>query len=237
MEDTRPLSSPIPTVITTNTDVSEARLESQEVHKYLLAKSYFDCREYERCAAVFLPSGLPRGPLSSSSPKAPKQGLLKPGKGKSKDYAETAGIGSIPSRDTLSKLSQKALFLALYAKFMVGEKRKDEECEMVLGPADGGSTVNRELVGIARALEGWFASRNPEQNGGGWLEYLYGVVLSKGKNEDDAKRWLLRSVHLCPFNWGAWLELSELLGSVEEVRSLSKEPSPSTDLCPYSSNR
>jgi anaphase-promoting complex subunit 8 len=31
------------------------------------------------------------------------------------------------------KLSQKSLFLALYAKYLAGEKRKEEETEMVLG--------------------------------------------------------------------------------------------------------
>ena len=219
MEDTGLPPPPLPTVISTNPDVLEARLEAQEVHKYLLAKSYFDCREYERCAAVFLPSGLPRGPLSSSSPKAQKQSLFKASKGKSKDPGQAAGIMSLSPHGTLPKLSQKSLFLSLYAKYMVGEKRKDEESEMVLGPADGGSTINKELAGISRALETWFAARSPEQNGGGWLEFLYGVVLAKGKNEDDAKRWLLRSVHIFPFNWGAWLELSELLGSIDEVRN------------------
>jgi anaphase-promoting complex subunit 8 len=59
---------------------------------------------------------------------------------------------------------------------MSGEKKKDEDSEMVMGPHDGGNTVNKQLVTIARFLEGWFAERTTE-NGDvigsqGWLEYL-----------------------------------------------------------------
>ena len=222
MEDAGLPPPPLTNTPYVNPDSVEARLEAQELPKYYLAKSYFDCREYDRCAAVFLPSDLPRGPLSpSSSPSATKRSPLKPEKGKSKELGLDTTPGTIPLRSTLPRLSEKALFLALYAKYMAGEKRKNEESEMVLGPADTGSTLNRELVSIARALEGRFTGQSPDQGSGGWLEYLYGIVLAKGKNEEDAKRWLLKSVRLFQYNWGAWLELGSLVGSVEEVKYFS----------------
>lgn len=99
---------------------------------------------------------------------------------------------------------------------------------MIMGPADGGSTINKELLGLARLLEGWFIDRENkglEGSNQGWLEYLYGVVLSKGKTEEDAKRWFMKSVRLFPFNWGCWLELSELLNNVEEVSHYSIDSS------------
>ncbi len=107
---------------------------------------------------------------------------------------------------------------------MAGEKRKNEESEMVLGPADSGVTVNRELPDMANGLEGWFAERAEkglEDRGQGWLEYLYGIILTKGKNEKEAKQWLLKSVHRYPWNWGAWLELNDLIENMEEVSLLS----------------
>jgi anaphase-promoting complex subunit 8 len=216
MDGAEPIQPPCPTVVTTNLESAEAKLEARELHKFLLAKSYFDCREYDRCAAVFLPSRLPRSTASTASPLKAKQPTPSLRKGKSKASTNP----SIPPRNQFPQLSQKALFLALYAKYMSGEKRKDEDSEMVLGPQDGGATVNKELVGLGRGLEGWFAERKEgqeERYGQGWLEYLYGIVLAKGKNEEEAKSWLIRSVHLYPYNWGAWLELSELLGNVEEV--------------------
>lgn len=214
----------MPTFLSSNSDPEEARLEARELSKYLLAKSYFDCREFDRCAAVFLPSILPRAPLAPTSPNA--KAPTKAAKGKARESSPNAETSAVPPSNVLPRLSQKSLFLALYAKYMSGEKRKNEESEMILGPADGGSTVNRELVGLARTLEGWFADRAGRGLVGsnqGWLEYLYGIVLAKGKTDEDAKSWLIRSVHLYPFNWGAWLELSALLERFEDLQKITRE--------------
>lgn len=200
-------------------DPAEAALEAQEAHKYLLAKSYFDTREYDRCAAVFLPPTTPPVPLSMTSPNSkPKQRTSFKGKDKSSPFQSSQGQAR---RNPYPKLSQKSLFLALYAKYLAGEKRKDEETEMVLGPADGGMAFNRELPDLARGLDGWLTERKAnglEDKGQGWLEYLYAVVLLKGRNEELAKKWLIQSVHQNPFHWGAWQELNDLLGSTEDVR-------------------
>lgn len=222
-------------------DPAEAALEAQEAHKYLLAKSYFDTREYDRCAAVFLPPTTPPVPLSMTSPNTkPKQQRTTPLKGKEKSSPFQGSKGTL--KNPYPKLSQKSLFLALYARYLAGEKRKDEETEMVLGPADGGMAVNRELPNLARGLEGWLAERSAkglDDRGQGWLEYLYAVVLLKGRNEELAKKWLIRSVHQNPFHWGAWQELNDLLASTEDVGPpaifdmlmlicLTVEPNPAT---------
>lgn len=213
----------MPTSLSFNPDPEEARLEAQELPKYLLAKSYFDCREYDRCAAVFIPSVIPRGPLTPTSPHSKTRTLTKAAKGKARESSPVSETSSIPPNNSLPHLSQKSLFLAMYAKYMAGEKRKNEDSEMVLGPADGTGTINKELVGLGQSLDAWFADRAAkglEGSNQGWLEYLYGIVLAKGKTEEDAKAWLLRSVHLCPFNWGAWLELEDLLNSVEDLQRI-----------------
>lgn len=201
-------------------DPLEAALEAQEGHKYLLAKSYFDTREYDRCAAVFLPPSVPSVSLSTTSPNAKSKHPLTPQKGKSRVSGFGGVKDGVTTKSPYPRLSQKSLFLALYAKYLSGEKRKDEETEMVLGPADGGMTANRELPGLARGLEGWLTERREnglEDRNQGWLEYLYGVILMKGRNEEEAKRWLIRSVHLNPFHWGTWQELNDLLASTEDV--------------------
>lgn len=43
------------------------------------------------------------------------------------------------------------------------------------------------------------------------------MVLAKDKNEKDAMRWLIRSAHLYPMNWGCWLEMTGLIGRIEDV--------------------
>ncbi|KAF2467831.1 TPR-like protein, partial [Lindgomyces ingoldianus] len=197
-------------------DATELRLEAREMPKFLLAKSLFDCREYDRCAAVFLPSTLPKGSINPIPSPAAK--VKHPWKGKAKMGTPSKGTTSIRS---VLGLSQKALFLALYAKYIAGEKRMNEESEMILGPQDGGVTLNKELSGVSAVLEEWFTNlpssgRQPQ----GWLEYLYGIVLAKGKNEKLAVDFFVRSVNQYPYNWGTWQELSSLLGTVEELQQV-----------------
>ena len=77
-----PSESPIPVVVTGNMDPDEAALEAKEINQYLLAKSFFDCREYDRCSSVFLRNTLWTGLLATASPKSSKASLTPKGKGK-----------------------------------------------------------------------------------------------------------------------------------------------------------
>ncbi|KAL8735009.1 MAG: hypothetical protein Q9166_001134 [cf. Caloplaca sp. 2 TL-2023] len=216
-------------IFSTSGDIEETRLEAQEVGKYLLAKSYFDCREYDRCSAVFVPSNPASIATSSASPESNPQSPTKAGKGKGKAPAQSPEVKQRPRSSGLPRLSQKSLFLALYAKYMAGEKRKDEDSEMIMGPNDTGATVNKELVEIGRRLEDWFLERTvqgKESRNQGWLEYLYGVILAKSNSSDDAKEYLIKSVNINPFNWSAWLELRDLLGNTEAHRSIMHKLPP-----------
>jgi len=163
-----PLVALPPVVVMGNLDPEEARLEAREINQYLFAKSLFDCREYDRCAAVFLPDTVLAGVLSATTKSSQKTTTFKP-KGKEPLSERRANL-SIP------KLSQKSLFLALYAKFMSGEKKKDEDSEMVMGPHDGGAVLNKQLNTISRFLEAWFLKRTSELGevvgSQGWLEFL-----------------------------------------------------------------
>ncbi|KAI0100751.1 TPR-like protein [Nemania sp. FL0031] len=211
------------TVVAPNADPDEAALEMKEINKYLLAKSLFDCREYDRCAAVFLPESTLTGIVSPRDTNATPKGK---GKGKGK---ATAGSSKLSNGQAIPKISQRSLFLSLYAKFLSGEKRKDEDAEMVMGPQDLGTCKNKHLVTISRVLEVWFESRKDEDgetlDGQGWLEYLYGMILAKEKNDDLAIYWLVRSVHLFPMNWGCWLELTSLITRVDALtRVMSRLP-------------
>jgi len=191
-------------VLSPTEDPSEARLERAELSRYLMAKSFFDCREFDRCAAVFLPMTLPKGEIAMVKPKSHTK--------TSRHDANSELLAQAPH------LSQKALFLALYAQYMAGEKRKDEESETLLGPNDGGATVNRELVSIQRHLKARFVHHSKGKvQSQGWLEYLYGIVLAKQKNVEEAKDWLIKSVNLYEFNWGAWQELGDLVENVQDV--------------------
>jgi len=150
-----------------NTDPEEARLEAKEINKYLLAKSLFDCREFDRCAAVFLPDSLLAGVLKTKGETTTT--------GTPKSKGKQAASAAVESAK-LPRLSQKSLFLALYAKFMSGEKRKDEDSEMVMGPHDLGTVTNKQLRIVGRFLSNWFEERETDDEeilgSQGWLEYL-----------------------------------------------------------------
>lgn len=212
----------MPAILTPNPDESEAQLEARELNKYLLAKSFFDCREFDRCTAVFLPDSLLSSILAPSDDESPHGSQ---GKGKEAAYPgkSASASSSSSSSSVLPELSQKSLFLALYAKMLSGEKRKDEDSEMVMGPQDLGTVSNKQLPLLNRYLKSWFAQRqtSPDdishEGSQGWLEYLYGMVLAKEKNTDEALTWFLRSVHLFPMNWGCWLEMTAATNKVEMV--------------------
>ncbi|KAH9904685.1 TPR-like protein [Xylariomycetidae sp. FL2044] len=203
-------------VIAQNTDPDEAALEANEINKYMLAKSFFDCREYDRCAAVFLPDSTLAGIASTKEVNTTPKGK---GKGKASTSASRAA-----STQPIPKLSQRSLFLALYAKYLSGEKRKDEDAEMVMGPQDLGTCLNKQLLTVSRVLEAWFDSRKTEdgqyQGSQGWLEYLYGMVLARQKSEEKALEWFTRSVNLFPWNWGCWLEMTALISRVEDLNGI-----------------
>jgi anaphase-promoting complex subunit 8 len=216
-DDTEPDSpmSDSPKTTTPQTNPMQARREAKELPRYLLAKSFFDCREFDRCAAVFVPARLPKN-ITSVMTSVEAQAV-------GKDKRQAGASKTRPIEDQLDALSHRSLFLALYARFMAGEKQKDEDSEMILGPADGGVTVNRELKLVSAMVESVLSRcYAANRTGGGWLEYLYGIVLSKNKNEDLAKTWLIRSVHLYPYNWGAWEELTDLLSSVEQLHAITE---------------
>src|ERR1700722_1620663 len=77
-------------VVTGNMDPDEALLETKEINQYLLAKSFFDCREYDRCAAVFLPDTILAGLLATTSRKSSQTSSTTKGKGKSKASEPTS---------------------------------------------------------------------------------------------------------------------------------------------------
>ncbi|UNI18841.1 Anaphase-promoting complex subunit 8 [Purpureocillium takamizusanense] len=206
-------------IFTPNPDPEEAALEAKELSKYLLAKSFFDCKEYDRCAAVFLPESLLATVLASHSDSAGTS--AQKGKGKAKATEERPShTGPLP------RISQKSLFLALYAKFLSGEKRRNEESEMVMGPQDLGTVVNKQLLLVGRYLAAWFDERTTDDDEAmgsqGWLEYLYGMVLAKERNDSKAMEFLIRSVHKYPMNWGCWLEMTSLISRVEELNRISR---------------
>lgn len=45
----------------------------------------------------------------------------------------------------------------------------------------------------------------------GYLLYLLGVISAKLENYEVAVEMLLKSIHLVPLNWQAWMQLGDLI--------------------------
>ncbi|KAI7546263.1 hypothetical protein KC343_g20620, partial [Hortaea werneckii] len=138
-------------------DSKEKRLEAKELPRYLMAKSFFDCREYDRCASVFLstpiPHSTPAPDLTSPSKLFPSTASpARPGPSQRTSARFSSGTPKTFARTLPRKISQRSLFLALYARYLSGEKRKNEDSETILGPNDGAGIPNKEAPGILAIL-------------------------------------------------------------------------------------
>ncbi|OTB00515.1 hypothetical protein M426DRAFT_65674 [Hypoxylon sp. CI-4A] len=186
----------------------EMKLEQREFPRYCLAYSFFKCHEYRRCAAVFLP-------IRTSKHAIPEKTHGNPLKG----FAGQPGIDG-------PAISEKALFLSLYALFLEGEKQEREDKGLLLSETDTDAVINKELLYVKRYLREWFkALRNRETmvslSRQGYLEYLYGVVLSKDKEKTGALTWFRLSVRTNPWNWSAWQEMNSLIRSAQDLEKLN----------------
>ncbi|KAI1325761.1 anaphase promoting complex subunit 8 [Xylariaceae sp. FL0255] len=189
---------------TSQRDQSELMLEMRETPKYLMAKTFFDCHEFERCADTLLPG---------------------------KNIAD-ASIGfrqkkavSLEHKD----VSQRSLFLATYALLILGEKEKTEAAGDILGPSDTAMVVNQQIPRIKSILQAWLDQKtrgSKTTSSEGWLEYLYGMALTKEGSYDLAKTWLVKSVAINPWNWGAWLELGGLINDAKELETICSQLQP-----------
>ena len=199
-----------------------APLSSDACDQYLLAKSYFDLKEYQRAAFVLRDEQiLPLAPVAAAG------GPL-----------ATLSMQACPNSP-----SNRVLFLRCYSLYLAGEKRKAEELleknkggvrsstesasaqnsGMGAGPGekDGERTQvhNRELRGIQATLTSVLVrdastltedgSPRPDHPlapfiNDGHLWFLYGIVLRELGLRSAARNAILVSVVLFPWNWGAW---------------------------------
>ncbi|RUP48627.1 anaphase promoting complex subunit 8 [Jimgerdemannia flammicorona] len=145
-------------------------LTDLEYDKYLLAKTYFELKEFDR--------------------------------------ASHALIGCNESRSR---------FLRLYAKFLAGEKRKEEEAQNIMGPLDNSRAINRELDFILEELRPAFEAGELDA----FCLFLYGIVCVKRNAKQLAVEVLVRSVNKYPYNWSAWLELASCISTQEMVVNIT----------------
>ncbi|KAI8581599.1 hypothetical protein K450DRAFT_232089 [Umbelopsis ramanniana AG] len=110
----------------------------------------------------------------------------------------------------------KLRFLRLYAKYLAGEKRKEEQSQDIMGPMDDSSADNTELTAIFDELDPLYENRELDA----FCLYLYGVVLRKRKANQKATEVLLESVKEYPYFWSAWMELATMVDTRKMFQDL-----------------
>lgn len=141
----------------------------------LLGKSYFDCREFERCAH---------------------------------------SLRHAPADDHL------AVFLRLYARYLSGEKKKDESVGAEGLITSKNSRVNGEVTAIIREYDE-LSRKSDKDVQDPFLLYILGVCLRLQFKEDEAIDALIRSVTLFPYNWSAWEELLLCFATYEKLTAVA----------------
>ncbi|GAP93346.2 putative 20S cyclosome subunit [Rosellinia necatrix] len=180
--------------------LSELQLEYAETSKYSMAKALFDCHEFQRCADTLLAANHPDRPIMP--------------------------IKKLPPPPRHKGISQRGLFLACYALLVLGEKEKAEKAPEILDPPNTGLGTNNQLSRIKAILEKRLIKEINHRDHGpseGW----YGMAQAKEQNDDAAKIWLLKSVSINPWNWGAWQELRSIIRDARDLESIHSQLEPS----------
>ncbi|GJJ76923.1 anaphase-promoting complex subunit 8 [Entomortierella parvispora] len=110
----------------------------------------------------------------------------------------------------------KSRFLRLYATYLAGEKREQQDRGEIFSHFDNTMKSNKELFRLEQELEEGYDADTLDS----FCKYLYGVVLTKTQQTSRALTVLIESVHQYPYNWSAWLEIASCIPNEESAYSI-----------------
>lgn len=134
----------------------------------------------------------------------------------------------------LEKLTKFGIYIRSYSLYLAGEKRKEEDIFKIREPLEQLSLQNENLNQLALEL---FKYKNKNNCLDAFGLYIYGVVLKEIQKESSRKLThysslfikdvelpsahviLVESILQYPYNWSAWLDLSELCIHDRDVHS------------------
>eukprot|EP00808_Paulinella_micropora_P028973 g4442.t1 len=115
--------------------------------------------------------------------------------------------------------SPRALFLKCYARFLAGERRKEEET-LERSESRTGLVVNKELPKLNQEL-------SPLRKAGkldGFGLFLLGLVHKELDQKESAIEVLVESANLYPWNWSCWRALTALVEDPAQISKLGLQP-------------
>lgn len=118
------------------------------------------------------------------------------------------------------ELDSYELFLRCYALFLAGEKTKEQQALELNDPLEQLKVVNPGLQSLHMELLSMYQRGRLDAFG----LYIFGVVLkelSLFDGDDGAYHVLCESVRIFPWNWSAWLDISEICAKNPKVYACS----------------
>jgi len=109
------------------------------------------------------------------------------------------------------------VFMRAYARYLLGEKRKEQELLEVTDPLERCDAKNKELQELCSELS---HLRDSAAGLDAFGLYILGVVYKELDAKDKARKTLEACVRACPFIWTAWVDLATLCMDVDTLNSL-----------------
>jgi len=115
-----------------------------------------------------------------------------------------------------SSFNQKAFFLRGYARYLQGEKEKDQLIAEAVDPLERCKIANEQLQPLQEELAPIYKQGNLDAFG----IYLYAMVLNALKATDEAREALIQAVNAYPYIWSAWVDLALLCRNKADLGAL-----------------
>ncbi|ODV69308.1 TPR-like protein [Hyphopichia burtonii NRRL Y-1933] len=188
-------------------DFSLPELDEDEKHdqeKFLLAKTYFNCKEFDRAAYVL------------KDCKSGNALFLKL-------YSTLISVDKKATEETDGSINVGSLqnSIRTEAADNISEYGDSRQRELI-------GSLNSKLSKVIRESENYHSKGNKPN---AFLYYLSGIIYNKKKKYSLAQNSLFQSLRLFPYNWSCWQELIASLTTFDEAMSfINKAKSVNTSL-------
>lgn len=117
--------------------------------------------------------------------------------------------------------SAHGLFLRVYAKYIAGERSKQEARVESKDPLQIAAVKNQYLQELLETMKTIY--RNDPSCLDGYCLFVFGLLWKAVGDVTHARHVLIQSIKLAPLNWSAWLTLAELIPNKHLLTEISEQ--------------
>ncbi|KAN0033276.1 hypothetical protein ACTA71_002700 [Dictyostelium dimigraforme] len=204
-----PLTNEEQLSILSQPSISSPPIGSNEYYKYILAKNYFDLKEYRRCSDVLIDCNKYQLPIFLRS------------------YATYLAIEKRREEDIIEQQSQQQQQQQLQQAQQQAQQQQQESQQNESSKNNDNNKTDQQLqqqIKIEQCQEfkqlfqfykKLYIENKKDMDG--FLLYFYSILLKKQRDFTMARKVLIESVHKYPCNWSAWTDLSSLCSDSADI--------------------